>query len=103
MYTYILMHMSTHLDRPSFGAALAERRHKLNLSPAAVAARCSMTVTDLERIEQGQFAPSPSQAWALAGVLALDHDELSEWAIWELFLHQEYLAEHVARTAASQQ
>ncbi len=86
-------------DRTFFGAALAERRRYLNLSRETVAARCDMTAADLEHIEQGQFAPSPSQAWQLAGVLHLDTDQLSEWALWELFLHMDWLAEHVARTA----
>ncbi len=91
--------MNSHPDRPSFGAALAERRRHLNLSRETVAARCDLSLADLERIEQGQFAPSPSQAWQLAGVLDFDTDQLSEWALWELFLHMEWLAEHVTRPA----
>ena len=92
------MNSSSHAQ--TLGAALAARRHHLELSRAELARRCYMSVADLQRIEQGRFVPSPSQAYALADELELDPQPLCRWTIHQLLIaHPEYLAEHVARAA----
>lgn len=79
----------------TLGAALAARRHDLDLSRSELARRCHMSEADLGRIEQGHFAPSPSQAYQLAEELALDPEPLCRWTIRQLLIvHPEYLAEH---------
>ncbi len=92
--------MNTTFHAPTLGAALAARRHHLELSRSELARRCRMSVADLGRIEQGRFVPSPSQAYALADELELDPQPLCRWTIHQLLIvHPEYLAEHVARAA----
>ena len=89
--------MSTSSHAPILGAAIADRRRHLHLSPTELAHRCHMEVADLRRIEQGRFAPSPSQAYQLAQELRLDSEPFCRAAILHLLVHPEYLAEHVAR------
>jgi hypothetical protein len=54
-----------------------------------------MTCDMIERLEQGRFLPSPSQAYRLGQVLNLDPVDMGSWALRELLLHPEYLVEHV--------
>lgn len=92
--------MNTHPHAQTLGAALAARRHDLDLSRVELARRCHMSVADLRRIEEGQFVPSPSQAYQLADELQIDPEPLFRWTIHQLVIvHPEYLAEHVARAA----
>ncbi len=77
------------------GAAVAARRLHLDLSRAELARRCHMRVADLRRIEQGRFVPSPSQAFGIAQQLQFDPEPYCAAMIRELFVHPEYLAEHV--------
>jgi transcriptional regulator with XRE-family HTH domain len=92
--------MNTHSHAQTLGAALAARRHHLELSRAELARRCHMTVADLERIEHGRFVPAPSQAYELADELEMDPEPLGRWTIHQLVIvHPEYLAEHAARAA----
>ena len=86
-------------DASSVGPALAARRRQLHLSRAELAARCDISVDDLRRIERGQFAPSPAQAFQLAFELHIDVEPFCRWTLEQLFImHPEYLAEHVARS-----
>ena len=92
--------MNTTSHAPTLGAALAARRHHLDLSRAELARRCHMELADLRRIEQGRFVPSPSQAYRLADELEIDPEPLCRWTIHQLLIvHPEYLREHVARAA----
>jgi hypothetical protein len=54
-----------------------------------------MQAEQVRRLERGTFTPSPSQAWRLAQVLALDPEQIASWALYELLAHPEQLAEHV--------
>jgi len=92
--------MNTYSNAQTCGAALAARRHHLQLSRLELARRCDLSPADLRRIEQGRFAPSPSEAHQLATELHLDPDTLCRWSIRQLLIvHPEYLAEHAARAA----
>jgi hypothetical protein len=62
-----------------------------------LAASCDLTPDTIERMEHGQFLPSPPQAWQMAWALGLDPLDLGRWAIAELLLHPEFLCEHVAQ------
>ncbi len=89
--------MSTYiLYLPAF---LSARRRAFGLSPADLAAACDMTPDTIERMEQGRFLPSPSQACQLALTLGLDPVGLGRWATTELLLHPEFLCEHVFQAA----
>ena len=92
--------MNTCSHSQTLGAALAARRHQLHLSRTELGRRCDLRPADLRRIEQGRFAPSPSQAYRLAAELQFDAELLCEWTIAQLLIiHPEYLAEHGARAA----
>ena len=91
--------MSIHHNAPAFTATFfSERRRSLELSAADLAARCRMTPALIQRLEQGRFYPSPSQAFQLARALDLDPVAVGAWAIAELMHHPESLAEHVLGT-----
>jgi transcriptional regulator with XRE-family HTH domain len=79
---------------------LSDRRRALNYSPEDLSARCGLPAETIELLERGQFLPSPSQAYQLALALDIDPVGLGSWAMTELLLHPEQLAEHIARTAA---
>ena len=96
-------YMSTYLssDVRPFPAFLYARRRALNLSPADLATLCDLTPDMIERMEQGRFLPSPSQAYQLAMALDLDPLQLGAWTIQELLLHPELLSEHVQPEASA--
>ena len=81
-----------------FPIFLRARRRELGLTPAELATRSGLTLETIERLEQGCWLPSPSQAWRLAVVLELDAVDLGTWAMEELLCHPECLAEHMAQT-----
>lgn len=91
--------MNTCSHSQTLGAALAARRHLLHLSRPELARRCDLTPSDLRRIEHGRFAPSPSQAYQMALELEIDADTFCRQMLAELFVHPEYLVEHVGRAA----
>jgi len=91
-------YMSTYVS--NLHPFLCARRRTLGLSLADLAACCNMTPDLIERIEQGRFLPSPSQAYQLARALDLDPVHLGGWAIRELLLHPEFLVEHVPGATA---
>ena len=86
--------MSTYV--PRFVAFLSARRRALGLSPTDLAASCDLAPNATERMEHGQFLPSPSQAYQLGLTLEVDPVELGRRATSELLLHPEFLCEHVA-------
>ena len=89
VYTYISM-------TPIFYPALfSARRLALGLSTQELAARCNLTSAMIERLEEGRFLPSPSQAFQLAQALGFDPMALAEWVMTQLLYRRELLAEHV--------
>jgi transcriptional regulator with XRE-family HTH domain len=84
----------------ALGLILAERRRHRNLSPVALSRMCGVTVGEINRLEEGRWVPSPSQAWTLAEVLDLEPEAFVAWAIRQLLFRPELLAEHVLPTAA---
>ena len=98
---YIYMtHIYSASSLAGVGQLLAERRRHRNLSHADVAQRCGTCPTDIRRLEEGRWLPSPSQAWSLGPVLGLEPDEFAAWVIRQLMFHPELLAEHALTTAA---
>src|SRR3954463_3784011 len=96
----IVTYMITYLSSLRlFATVLSGRRLALGLSPAELAARCDMNLDTLERLEQGSLLPSPSQAFHLGVALDLDPVDLGTWAMQELLLHPECLAEVVQASA----
>ena len=59
---------------------LSARRRTLGLSPADLAARCDLTPDTIERVAQGRFLPSPSQAYQMVLALGLDPVDLGRWS-----------------------
>ncbi len=59
-----------------------------------LAEQSSMTVSDLEMLEQGRFVPSPSQAYVLASTLGIRQDRFCNWALAQAFLHPEFLLDY---------
>jgi transcriptional regulator with XRE-family HTH domain len=82
------------------GLILADRRRHRNLSPAELGRMCGAAASEISRLEEGRWVPSPSQAWSLAQVLGLEPEAFAAWSIRQLLFRPELLAEHVLPIAA---
>lgn len=80
-----------------FSSTISTRRRGLQLSAAQLARRAALPVSVIHRLEQGQFIPSPSQAYRLGFALQLDNPAaFAEQTIGLLLRHPHYLLEHMA-------
>ena len=80
---------------------LAERRRHRNLTCEDLARIAHVKVSQIRRLEEGCWVPEPAQALSLAEVLGLDPDTFAEWALRQLFLRPDWLAEHVLAAEAA--
>ncbi len=81
---------------PSSSSFFSARRRALGLSPQELARRAGLPVNAIERLENGQFLPAPSQAYPLGLALQVDPVEFSAGIVTLLLLHPEFLLEHIA-------
>lgn len=103
VYTYISMNKTqpTTPSLSSFSSIISSGRRALELSTAELARRAALPVAFIQRLEQGKFIPSPSQAYHLGVALQMvEPAAFAEQATCLLLLYPHHLLEHFDAGAA---